>query len=115
MEPQVFQDIWFRRVWSSWANHEDWRTDIRQNVLNDNFVRTALFIFEDLTLVFIPMDEMRKALANVPPRANGSITFNVNAHARTIGNVRVKMEIHEPKKDNLPKENIFANFPLDPN
>jgi hypothetical protein len=112
MEPQIFNDIWFRRIWSTWENLDKWRTDIRKNVLDNELLKTALFILEDITLIFISMDEMRSALGDATVRTNGSITFNVNANSKTVGNKKVKMEVHFPKdkKKALELEELLSEY-----
>jgi hypothetical protein len=100
MEATIYNDIWIRWIPFRWSKDDYWRTDIRQNVLNDASLNTALFVLEDLTCVFIQMSEIRKAIVGVHIRDNGSIPFNIDPHSKVIGNVKIKMEVHKPRNKN---------------
>ena len=51
---QTYKGVWIRWAHPTWEKEGDWRTDISPNVLNDNDLTEALFIFDDHSCVFIP-------------------------------------------------------------
>src|ERR1051326_8331101 len=98
-EAQTYQDIWIRWIHSTWEKDDDWRPDIRPSVLSDSTITKALFILDDYSCAFIPMEELRKALAGKAPNKNGSIIFNVNPRSRTVDGKLVTMDFFQSKKN----------------
>jgi hypothetical protein len=49
--------------------------------------------------VFVPMEDIRRAVSTAPRRLNGMVgLFNVNPHNSTVNGFRIEMEIKYPKK-----------------
>jgi hypothetical protein len=110
-QANIHEDIWIRWIHSTWENHDEWRTDIRPSVLNDASVTKALFILDDGSCLFIPMAELRRVLSSKQPSGNGSITFSVNPHLKTVEQSKVSMSVLQSKRgkaQNLSK--AFAGF-----
>lgn len=80
----IYKNVWFRRVPAKW----DGRTDVRPSVIKDDSVTIALFVFPDQEVVFVPMADIREAVAEVDVGANGSLIFTVDTSARSISSTR---------------------------
>jgi len=111
---QTYKSLWIRWVHSTWKNEGGWRTDIRPKTLKDNTITHAQFILDDFSCVFIPLEELRKALSQKSPEANGSIIFNVNPQQSTVENIRINLTVVESaskKKKGRGKYNgIFKDW-----
>ena len=109
---QIYKGLWIRWTHSTWKKDSEWRTDISPNILNDNELTEAQFIFDDHSCVFIPLDQLRKAISNKPPEKNGMIIFNVNPRRRTVDGVRVDLTVIESatKKKREQPARLFETF-----
>lgn len=80
-KPQIQDGVWYRIVPSNWKTADGFRTDIRPVVLKDQSVQYALFVINsegpDEYAVRIPMQDIRRAAANLNVGKNGAITFSV--------------------------------------
>jgi hypothetical protein len=76
----IYKNVWFRRVPVKW----DGRTDVRPSVIENDSVTIALFVFPDQELVFVPMADIREAVAGLEPGANGSLIFTVDTQSMSI-------------------------------
>ena len=111
-QEQIYKGVWIRWTHSTWEKEGDWRPDISPNVLNNNDLTEAQFIFDDHSCVFIPLKELRKVLSQKPPGKNGMIIFNVNPRRRTVDNIRVDLTVIESatkKKKDKPAR-LFETF-----
>lgn len=109
---QIYKGLWIRWTHSTWEKEGDWRSDISPNVLNDNNLTEAQFIFDDHSCVFIPLKALRNILSQKPLGKNGMIVFNVNPRRRTVDDVQVDLTVIESatkkKKDKPPR--LFETF-----
>jgi hypothetical protein len=94
----TYQDVWVRYIHFTWQHGDDWRTDIQSSVLHNLALKTALFILDDRSCVFIPLNELRHILAGVVCGENGAIPFNVNPHSKTVNENRVQMQVIRPQE-----------------
>jgi hypothetical protein len=97
---QISSDgTWVRRIHELWENQSGWRTDIPQTVLDNQSVKRVLLVLDDTRGVFVPMEDIRRAVSTAPHRLNGMVgPFNVNPHNSTVNGFRIEMEIKYPKK-----------------
>ena len=110
-EAQIHEDIWIRWIPYTWEKTGGWRTDIRPSVLKNEAISKALFILEDNTCVFIPREELKKALSQKSPGSNGSITFNVDPHLNKIDEHPVKMgAIRSSTKENKERKELLKEY-----
>ena len=95
--PQINANgTWIRRIHDTWANTSGYRTDIRASVLDDPAVKKAAYVLDDMKAILVPIEDVRRALANAPRRSNGCIgPYYVNPHRKTLNEVRVEMEIRD--------------------
>jgi hypothetical protein len=111
---QTYKSLWIRWVHSTWKNEGGWRTDIRPSVLNDDTITHALFILDDFSCIFIPLDDLRKTLSQKPPEKNCSVIFNVNPRQSTVDDSRVNLTVIElstkKKKERTKYGAIFKNW-----
>ena|SRR6266498_2636014 len=96
----VYKNVWIRWIHSTWENEDGWRTDVHQSVLDDDSISDALFVLDDQSCVFVPMEKLREVLAEAPTRFDGRVVgpFNVNSKSKTVNGVSVPMSIKRPKK-----------------
>jgi hypothetical protein len=86
--PQISDDVWYRCVPKGWLTAEGFRADIRPTVLENLKIERALFIVAPGSRheygVFIPMSDIRSALAGESTGRNGSIPFSVSLTDSTV-------------------------------
>jgi hypothetical protein len=92
---RVSNDVWYRCVPTDWKTTDGFRTDIRPSILGDDQVQRALFIVgpesKDEFGVFIPMDDIRRAIGSELPGRNGSVAFSVILSSSTINGRKVSI------------------------
>src|SRR5579872_3804596 len=101
MKASIYKNVWVRWIHSTWAHSQGWRTDVHQSVLDETSVTDALFVLDDNSCVFIPMDELRKILKDAPRplRHGGRVAgpFTVNTQSESVNGISVNMKVLRPK------------------
>jgi hypothetical protein len=92
-KPVTYEDIWIRFIHFTWQHRDDWRTGIPYSVLNSEKIKDALFVLDDRSCVFIPLEELRRILSGRPPYKNGSINIGINPHLKTAEKTLLKCKL----------------------
>ena len=96
-EAAIYENVWLRRVPKDWKG----RSDIRPSVIANEAVTIAIFALPDKVFLFVPMANIRAAVAGLAPGDNGSLIFTIDTKAHTISS-KLRM---------VPAPGMEVNFP----